>query len=282
MERMPCWCATRVDTSHTAGYAHAMSHAAKAFQRLVDIVARLRAPDGCPWDREQTPQSAAPYLLEEAFEAAEAIDSPDPQIFCEELGDLLLQVVFQTQMIADTSGAFSIAHVADTVSDKLVRRHPHVFGDVTVSGSAEVLANWEAIKKTEKPERTSMLDGIPKGLPALLRAFRLGQKASRVHFDWADTSGVIAKVAEEVAELESATAQAAPEQIDHEFGDLLFALVQWARHHALDPEGALRRSSDRFTKRFQHMESTLKASNRDPQSLTAAEWDALWTKAKLA
>lgn len=255
-----------------------MSTPAQSFQRLVDIVARLRAPDGCPWDREQTPQSAAPYLLEEAFEAAEAIDHADRRMLCEELGDVLLQVVFQTQMIADTSKEFTIDDVANGVSDKLVRRHPHVFGDVTVSGSAEVLANWETIKKTEKPERESMLDGIPAGLPALLRAFRLGQKASRVNFDWPDAAGVIDKVTEEVGELQRAT----PAEQDHEFGDLLFSLVQWARHHALDPEGSLRRASERFTARFRHMEAQLKNTDRDPKSLSPAEWEQLWAKAKCA
>ncbi len=253
-----------------------MGNAAQSFQRLVDIVARLRAPDGCPWDREQTPPSAAPYLLEEAFEAAEAIDDPNPHVLCEELGDLLLQVVFQTQMIADTTQEFTISDVAHAVSEKLIRRHPHVFGDVAVSGSAEVLTNWEKIKKTEKPERVSMLEGIPKGLPALLRAFRLGQKASRVHVDWPNTSGVMEKVAEEVRELDTATSTTQ----DHEFGDLLFALVQWARHHELDPEGALRRANDRFTQRFQHMEKSLRTSARDPHTVSSQEWDSLWTEAK--
>lgn len=264
-----------------------MSTPAQSFQRLVDIVARLRAPDGCPWDREQTPRSAAPYLLEEAFEAAEAIDHSDRQVLCEELGDVLLQVVFQTQMIADTTKEFTMDDVANGVSDKLVRRHPHVFGNLTVSGSAEVLANWETIKKTEKPERESMLDGIPTGLPALLRAFRLGQKASRVHFDWPDATGVIDKVHEEVKELQSAAMNSelrTPhlEHIDHEFGDLLFALVQWARHHALDPEGSLRRASERFTVRFRHMEAQLKNIGRDPKGLSSAEWEQLWAKAKCA
>lgn len=254
-----------------------MANPAESFQRLVYIVARLRAPDGCPWDREQTPQSAAPYLLEEAFEAAEAIDHADRRVLCEELGDLLLQVIFQTQMIADTTKEFTIGDVATTVSDKLIRRHPHVFGDVTVSGSAEVLANWETIKQTEKPGRQSMLDGIPKGLPALLRAFRLGQKASRVHFDWSTASAVIEKVAEEVTELQSATATS---ERDHEFGDLLFALVQWARHQGLDPEGALRRASDRFTQRFRTMEQRWRAQARDPKKLSADEWKRLWQESK--
>lgn len=254
---------------------------AEAFTQLVTIVARLRAPDGCLWDREQTPQSAAPYLLEEAFEAAEAIDDPDPGVLCEELGDLLLQVVFQTQMIADTSGAFTIADVARVVSEKLVRRHPHVFGDTQVSGSAEVLANWETIKRAEKPQRTSMLDGIPKGLPALLRAFRLGQKAGRVHFDWPDRQSVVEKVAEELRELE-AVPDTAREALDHEFGDLLFALTQYARWRELDPEGALRRAGDRFTRRFQWMEQVLEKEGRHLKDVTADEWDQQWKAAKLA
>lgn len=271
-----CCSALPIDTAQAAHYATRMTSPAQSFQRLVDIVARLRAPDGCPWDREQTPQSAAPYLLEEAFEAAEAIDHNDRQVLCEELGDVLLQVVFQTQMIADTTKEFTMDDVANGVSDKLVRRHPHVFGDVTVSGSAEVLANWETIKKTEKPERESMLDGIPTGLPALLRAFRLGQKASRVNFDWPDAAGVIDTVTEEVGELQRAT----PAERDHEFGDLLFALVQWARHHELDPEGSLRRASERFTGRFRAMERRLKARGQDPTQLSSDEWDQLWQEAK--
>lgn len=253
-----------------------------AFQRLVDIVARLRAPDGCPWDLEQTPQSAAPYLIEEAFEAAEAIDTRDPQAMKEELGDLLLQVVFQTQMIADTSAAFTIAEVANAVSDKLIRRHPHVFADTKVANSTEVLANWEQIKREEKPARQSMLDGLPKGLPALLAALRLSQKGARVGFDWPDVSGVPNKIREELAELEAAMAAASKDEIEHELGDLCFAVVQIARWYELDPEGALRGANRRFTQRFQWIEQATQAQGRALRDLSASEWDALWQQAKIA
>jgi tetrapyrrole methylase family protein / MazG family protein len=257
-----------------------MTAVSDPFQRLVDIVARLRAPDGCPWDREQTPQSALPYLLEEAFEAAEAIDSGDHGVICEELGDLLLQVVFQTQMFQDTGASFAIGDVATAISDKLVRRHPHVFGDVKATTSDEVLTNWEAIKREEKPERDSMLEGIPKGLPSLLRAFRIGQKAHRVHFDWSDMAGVLAKVGEEVEELRAAHAAEDPEACDHELGDVLFALAQLARWMDLDPEGALRRANDRFASRFRSMERQCAATEREMKALTASEWNALWEEAK--
>lgn len=253
-----------------------------AFQRLVDIVARLRAPDGCPWDQEQTPQSAAPYLIEEAFEAAEAIDAHDPQAMKEELGDLLLQVVFQTQMIADTSAAFTIADVANAVTEKLIRRHPHVFADTKVANSTEVLANWEQIKREEKPTRQSMLDGLPKGLPALLTALRLSQKGARVGFDWPDASGIPAKIREELAELEAAMASSNKNNIEHELGDLCFAVVQIARWQEIDPEGALRRANQRFTRRFQWIEQTAQTQDRALRDLSANEWEALWQQAKIA
>ncbi len=256
--------------------------AESAFGRLVAIIARLRLPDGCPWDREQTPQSAAPYLLEEAFEAAEAIDSGDTTALCEELGDVLLQVVFQTQMIADTSRDFSIVDVANRVADKMIHRHPHIFADASAKDSAEVLANWEKIKAKEKPHRASMLDGIPKGLPALLRALRLGQKASRVNFDWPNLDGVQAKVDEELREFAQARASGDTAAIDHEFGDLLFSLVQVARTLELDPEGCLRRASDRFTTRFQWMESQLRRTEKNISDVTAEHWEQLWQQAKKA
>lgn len=253
------------------------------FAKLVAVIARLRAPDGCPWDREQTPQSAAPYLLEEAHEALEAIDTHDTAQVCEELGDLLLQVVFQTQMVADTARAFTIDDVVTGVTEKLIRRHPHVFADTTVSGVGEVLANWEQIKRTEKPQRGSILDGLPKGLPALLLAFRLGQKAGRVGFDWPQARDVLAKITEEVTELETATANRSRDAMTAELGDLLFAIVQWARWMELDPEGALRQSNLRFTRRFQWMEQQLRATGREPnQDLTPAEWETLWQQAKAA
>lgn len=251
------------------------------FKKLVDIVAQLRAPNGCPWDREQTPKSAVPYLLEEAFETAEAIDSGDSKMLCEELGDLLLQVVFQTQMVADTSGDFSIGDVADGINDKLIRRHPHIFGDTKVADSKEVLSNWEKIKKLEKPERESMLDGIPKGLPSLLCALRLGQKASRIGFDWENINGALAKIGEEVEEFVAEYSQSNnKDALDHEFGDILFSLTQLARWTDIDPDGALRRANDRFTKRFKFMEEMATKQNQKLSDLNSQELDNLWIAAK--
>ncbi|MBI2343110.1 MAG: nucleoside triphosphate pyrophosphohydrolase [Deltaproteobacteria bacterium] len=257
-----------------------MSTPAEAFTRLVEIVARLRAPGGCPWDREQTPHSALPYLLEEAFEAAEAIDHAEPHTVCEELGDLLLQVLFQTQLVADTTAAFTITDVVEAISEKLIRRHPHVFDETVVKDSAEVLAHWETIKREEKPERRSMLEGIPRQLPSLLRAFRLGQKASRVQFDWGTIDGVLDKVIEEVTELRQSQGTGNSSACEDELGDLLFALAQVARWMDLDPEGALRRANTRFTTRFQAMEQRLQAMQREPASLSADEWNTLWEEAK--
>lgn len=249
-----------------------------AFLRLVRIVARLRDPQGgCPWDLEQTPQTATPYLLEESFEAVEAIEAGDMDESCEELGDVLLQVVFQTQMIHDTSAAFCMTDVANGVADKMIRRHPHVFGDEAATSSSEVLQRWEQIKAKEKSERQSMLDGLPKGLPALLHAFRLGQKASRVGFDWQSDAGTAAKIQEECTEFLEATQRNNQQDCIHELGDLLFAIAQHARHLGLDPEAALRSTNRRFTSRFNHMEQNATSAL---DTLSAQEWEDLWSLAK--
>lgn len=253
-------------------------HAGEAFQKLVDIIARLRAPDGCPWDREQTPQSATPYLIEEAFEAVAAIETGTPAEVVEELGDLLMQPVFQAQMVSDTSAAFAITDVVNAITQKLIARHPHVFGETQVAGSDEVLQNWEKIKSAEKPERASILDGLPKGLPALLKAYRIGQKASRVGFDWKDIRGILDKVTEEANELHEAKTET---DIESEFGDLLFTLANLGRFLKVDPETALRKSTERFMRRFQWMEMECKQKGTPLQSLSDAEWDALWNQAKI-
>ncbi|PIR20568.1 MAG: nucleoside triphosphate pyrophosphohydrolase [Deltaproteobacteria bacterium CG11_big_fil_rev_8_21_14_0_20_47_16] len=255
-------------TTNTAG---------EAFQKLVDIIAQLRAPNGCPWDREQTPQSAAQYIIEEAFESVEAIEFGDTKNICEELGDLLMQPVFQAQMIADTSAQFTITDVINAITQKLLVRHPHVFGETKVADSTEVLANWEKIKADEKPKRESMLEGLPKGLPALLKAYRIGEKVSRVGFDWKTTDGVLNKIEEEAKELHQAKT---PHEIEDELGDLLFTLANLARHLKVDPEAALRKASDKFSKRFQWMETQCKQKGTPLQSLTDAEWDALWNQSK--
>lgn len=256
-----------------------MSSVGEKFEELVRIMSRLRAPDGCPWDKEQTPQSAVGYIIEEAFETVEAIELGSARAVKEELGDLLLQVVFQSQMVADTTAEFTIADVIDVICNKLIVRHPHVFGDVTVSDSTEVLANWEKIKSVEKTHRESILDGLPKGLPALLTAYRVGEKASRVGFDWKDVEGILQKIEEESRELHTAKTATA---IEEEFGDLLFTLANLGRFLKVDPETALRKSLKKFTRRFQWIENACKQKGTPLQHLSASEWDALWNQAKSA
>lgn len=254
-----------------------MSTVGEKFEALIRIMAQLRGPGGCPWDREQTPQSAVGYIIEEAFETVEAIEMGTPAAVREELGDLLLQVVFQSQMVADTTAAFSIGDVIDAICTKLVVRHPHVFGDAKVSDSTEVLANWEKIKSAEKPHRDSILDGMPKGLPALLMAYRVGEKASRVGFDWKDAEGILSKIEEEARELHAARTTTA---IEEEFGDLLFTLANLGRFLKVDPETALRKSLKKFTQRFQWIENACQQKGTPLQDLSASEWDALWNQAK--
>lgn len=256
-----------------------MTSIGKKFEALVDVMARLRGPGGCPWDQEQTPTSAVGYIVEEAFETVEAIESGNVTAIKEELGDLLMQPVFQAQMVADTSAAFTIADVIDAITQKLIVRHPHVFGEEKVANSTEVLKNWEKIKSTEKPERESILDGLPKGLPALLKAYRIGQKASRVGFDWKDASGILDKVEEEARELHAAKT---PDDIESEFGDLLFTLANLGRFLKVDPETALRKSTEKFIQRFRWMESQCKQKDTPLQDLSDSEWDALWNQAKVS
>ncbi len=258
-------------------YTATMGIVGDKFEALVKIMAQLRGPNGCPWDKEQTPQSAVNYIIEEAFETVEAIEFGSAAAVKEELGDLLMQVVFQSQMVADTTSAFSVADVIDAISTKLVARHPHVFGDTKVSGSTEVLANWEKTKAMEKPHRESILDGLPKGLPALLNAYQIGQRASRVGFDWTDVEGVLNKIEEEARELRAAKTA---DDVESEFGDLLFTLANLGRFLKVDPETALRKSVKVFTRRFQWMESTCKQTGTPLQDLSDSEWNTLWNDAK--
>jgi tetrapyrrole methylase family protein/MazG family protein/ATP diphosphatase len=246
--------------------------------RLVEIMQRLLAPDGCPWDREQTLESLRPYVVEEAHEVVEAIDSGTPEELCEELGDLLLQIVFQAEL-ARARDWFGPDDVVSAICDKLVRRHPHVFGDVEVKGSDEVVQNWEAIKAREKADR-GVLDGVPVALPALLRAVRVGEKAARVGFDWPDGAGARAKVDEELEELDRAVADGEREQIERELGDLLFSVVNYARKLDLDPEAALRGTLGRFTERVRDAEAAAKQQGADLDALSPPELDALWQQAK--
>jgi len=257
--------------------------AAVAVGRLLDIMDKLRDPGGCPWDREQTLRTLTPYLLEEAHEVIEAIEAGDSAHHREELGDLLFQVVFQAR-IAREEGKFDFADVAATIADKLTRRHPHVFGDLTVSGSREVVKNWERIKADERKEKgldeRSAVGGVPVGLPALVRAERLTEKAGAVGFDWPDAKSVLAKVREELNELEEAMAAGQRESIENELGDLLFALANLGRWLKVHPEEALRGALRRFENRFHHIEARLREKGSAPRSSSLAEMDLLWDEAK--
>ena len=252
------------------------------FEALVAIMARLRDPQtGCPWDREQTPQSLRRYVIEEAYEVVEAVDSGSPSKLAEELGDLLLQVVFHAQL-ASESGDFAIADVAKAIVEKLIRRHPHVFGDVFVSDSDQVLKNWEQIKRGETgyEDRVSMLDGIPPALPALMRALEVSKRVVKVGFEWPSVSEVLDKVEEEIAELRIEIAQGETARAADELGDLLFTLVNVARQLKIDPEDALRRMTKRFAARFRHIEDHAARSGRAVSDLTLDEMEALWQAAK--
>ena len=253
----------------------------KQFDELVEIMGRLRDPDGCPWDREQTHESLKPYLLEETYEALEAVDSGDPRKLCAELGDVLLQVVFHARL-AEEAGAFDIRDVCARINEKLIFRHPHVFGDVEVSGSDEVLVNWEALKRQEDEtgHRASALDGVPGSLPALKRAADLQKKASKVGFDWPEIAGPLAKVSEELGELARARETADAEAIAHELGDLLFAVVNVSRFLQVDGEDALRMACDRFSARFRQVEDAAAAAGNSLGEMSLAEMDLLWEAAK--
>jgi MazG family protein len=224
--------------------------------RLVAVMRRLLAPDGCPWDREQTFETLRKYVLEEACEVIDAIDGGDRKAIREELGDLLLQVVFQAEL-ARREGAFAIDDVVSGIVEKLVHRHPHVFGDLSAKDADEVLRNWEKLKAKEKGER-GILGGVPRSMPALTRSQRIGEKVSRVGFDWEDARGSRAKVAEELGELDHAIEAGDIGAIEEEMGDVLFALVNLSRHLKVDAEGALRRTIDKFTTRFAHVEKRVR------------------------
>jgi MazG family protein len=257
------------------------------FPSLVELMQHLLAPDGCPWDREQTPQSLRQYVLEEACEVIDAIDRGEPEDLADELGDLALQVVFLAEL-GRKSRSFGPDDVVRAICEKLVRRHPHVFGDETVAGSDEVLRNWDAIKRREKADRP-LLDGIPRALPALLRAARVGEKVSRVGFDWPDARGSREKVTEELGELDRAIESGNEASIAAELGDVLFALVNLARHHGVSAEEALRGTTDRFRSRFDYVEQRVKERHSDwprgddgkpTTGVSLDELDGYWVEAK--
>jgi MazG family protein len=250
--------------------------------RLLDIMARLRRPgDGCPWDLEQTIDTIKPNLIEEAYEALDAMESGNRAHLTEELGDLLLQIVFQAQ-IAAQEGSFNFADVAKGISEKLIRRHPHIFGDVKVADSKEVLRNWDAIKKTEKKARISALDGIPKHVPPLHRAYQAQKLAARVGFDWSDVSGAFQKLTEEIGELQEALAAKNRKHIVEEIGDLLFSVVNVARFAKVDPAYALELTNAKFIRRFRAVEDEIVAGGRRMKDCTLAEMDAIWDKIRAA
>jgi len=264
------------------------------FEKLVGVQARLRAPNGCPWDREQTHQSLRTYLIEEAYEVLEALESGNDDKFAEEMGDLLLQIVFHSQ-IAREEGRFTVAEVIREIHDKMIRRHPHVFGKTRAKDSAEVLRNWEQIKGEERrssgkksdsngggeaPREASLLDGVSHALPATLEGFQLTRKASRIGFDWEDASGVFEKMEEETKELRKAWREQNHPKMEEELGDLLFATVNLSRFLNIDPEIALKKANAKFSRRFRAMERLAREHGREFKDLPRAEMEALWDAAK--
>ncbi len=261
------------------------SHA--PIDRLLDIMAKLRDPKtGCPWDKEQTFQTIAPYTIEEAYEVAEAIAEGDMDALREELGDLLFQVVFYAQ-IASEIGAFAFADIADAISDKMVRRHPHVFAGATVESAEAQTAEWERQKREEREEKVratgalpSVLDDVPAALPALARAVKLQKRAARVGFDWPDATGVLDKLAEEVEELRVEAHAENSDGMAEELGDVLFAWTNFARFQHIDPETALRNANVKFERRFRRIEALLAMENRRPDDADLEELERLWNQAK--
>ena len=261
----------------------------KDFDELVDVMARLRAPGGCPWDREQTYESLAPYLLEEAFESFDAIQEASegkPENLREELGDLLLQIIFHSQ-IAEEAGDFTIGDVCAGITRKMILRHPHVFGDKKFDTANEVLQNWDELKKaereiTKKEEKAkdSILDEVPLAFPALIEADKLTKKAAKVKFDWENTEQIFDKFAEEINELKTAISKNESKNIEEEIGDLLFAVVNLARKLKVEPETALKKTNRKFRQRFKFIETNLKANGKSLEETNLQEMDALWNEAK--
>ncbi|HPU84308.1 MAG TPA: nucleoside triphosphate pyrophosphohydrolase [Candidatus Latescibacteria bacterium] len=250
-------------------------------EELIEVMARLRAPGGCPWDREQTHESLIPYLVEETYEAVEAIEHKDFDELKKELGDVLLQVIFHARL-AEEAGRWNIHDVAAATVAKLKHRHPHVFGNVSADTPEQVLANWEQIKQRERAgsEKESVLDGVPSHLPALRKAKRVQEKVARVGFDWERTEQVVEKVEEEFQEFREACRKKDRVKTEEELGDVLFALVNLARFLDTDPEDSLRKTVDKFTRRFKYIEAGLAARGKLPQDASLAEMDALWDEAK--
>jgi len=246
---------------------------------LIKIMAALRGEKGCPWDREQTRDSLKPFIIEEAYEVLEAIDEGNPEAVKEELGDLLFQIVFQSR-VAEENGEFGISDVIETIAKKMINRHPHVFGDTTCETPEEVIMNWEEHKKREGKQRASILEGVPKELPALLRAHRLQSRASRVGFDWDKAEDVLAKLDEEVAEFKDAVRRKEEGNIEDELGDILFMIVNISRFIGVNPEDALRKTISKFISRFRYIEMAAADRGKKLTDMSLAEMDALWDEAK--
>ncbi len=249
------------------------------FEKLCEIVAKLRGPGGCPWDREQTHESLLPALIEEAYEVTEAAREKNDAHFREELGDLLLLVVMHAEIASETD-RFNIDDVVRDISEKLIRRHPHVFGTSDARDSGAVLKQWEAIKRDEKKTDSHYLASLPKALPALMRAQKAQSKAARVNFDWTDVRDVVAKLEEELRELKQAMASADPARTEEEIGDVLFAVVNVARKCRLDAESALQRGTDKFVTRFNRLEDELQRQGKRLCDVDLAEMDAIWDEIK--
>ncbi len=249
-----------------------------SIQKLVGIVKDLRAPNGCPWDKEQTFKSLMPYVIEEAYELSHALDTHDIQNMKEELGDVLLHVVMISEMASEQQ-LFELNDVVEEISEKMIRRHPHVFGTVHVDSVGEVLQNWEAIKKTEKPHSESVMDSIPRGLPGLLQAFKMQKKASKLGFDWKKADDVFSKLDEEIQELKVEVDKQDKQAMEDELGDILFTAVNLCRKLDVNPEIALQRANDKFSTRFKRMETMLGATDTF-QGKTPEQLDALWNHAK--
>lgn len=258
------------------------NHTLNAISRLIEIVSTLRSPGGCPWDAEQTPDSLKPYLLEETYEVLDAIDCGVPMAICDELGDLLLQIVFLAHLFEERAD-FNLGDVANAISGKLIRRHPHVFAGRQIRDKKSLAAQWEKIKSEEKERRgkpATLLEDVPRHLPALVRARKLSEKASRVGFDWPEIDGIFAKIDEELFEFREALRHNDHRAMTNELGDLLFAVVNLGRFLHLDAEEALRQTSNRFVTRFGHIESTLSESGKTLDQSTPDEMNSLWNDAK--
>jgi ATP diphosphatase len=258
-----------------------VSDAADELDALLTLMRRLRSADGCPWDREQTFATIAPFTIEEAYEVADAIGRGDLDRLRDELGDLLFQVVFHARM-AEEAGRFDFAAVARGIHDKLVRRHPHIFSEPRAVDIAQLHVSWEAQKASERAQagEHGVLSDVPKALPGLARSAKLGRRAARVGFDWQEAAGVRAKINEELAEVDDAIASGTHEQVSSEIGDLLFTVANWARHLKVDPESALQGAALKFEQRFEHMERSAQQQDLSLNELTAGQWEQLWNAAK--